>query len=254
MSPEENIVPLALENKDLKAEMIDAKDNKKHKYTARFVEYCKERYGNELNVADERSYCYNSLPICIVDCVYSLRARYNSVTVPIVERYANKFLNGDKTISDENDTLTDFIRNLTEFNLRNFADNIAKNHQILGGVPKEKVCLDIAEVLRELGIKTLRDFREYSSREELADAIKSVKGIGAAGVNYLFMLTGDDSKSKPDVHIHRCIAEACGEDVSDKECQRIIEKSAQILKAEYPSLTIRKLDGVIWRDFSSRKG
>ena len=224
-----------------------------HRYTEKFVEYCRKKYGDELGVADERSYCYNSLPICIVDCVYSLRARYSSVTVPIVERYADEFLGGDKTSTNETDNLTNFIKNLTIPSLENFADNIAKNHQILGRVPKEKVCLDIAETLRNFGIETLGDFQNYPSRGRLADAIKSVKGMGDAGVNYLFMLTGDDIKSKPDVHIHRCVAEACGEDVSDAESLRIVEESASILKKEFPLLTVRKLDGVIWRDFSSRK-
>jgi hypothetical protein len=183
-----------------------------------------------------------------------LRARYNSVTVPIIQRYANAFLNGDKTSTNSDDNLTGFIKNLTTPSLQSFADNIAKNHQILGRVPKEKVCLDIAETLRRLGIETFEDFQNYPSREKLADAIKSVKGMGNAGVNYLFMLAGDDKKSKPDVHIHHCINEACGEDVNDKECQEIIEEASNILRQKYPNLTVRKLDGVIWRDFSSRKG
>lgn len=223
-----------------------------HRFTEKFVEYCKKNYSGELGVADERSYCYKSLPICIVDCVYSLRARYNSVTVPIVERYADAFLDGDKTSTNDEDNLTSFIKKLTTPNLESFAKNIAKNHQILGHVPKEKVCLDIAEALRNLGIETFEDFQSYPSKEKLADTIKSVKGMGNAGVNYLFMLTGDDNKSKPDVHIHHCIAEACGEDVSDKECQEIIEEASGILRHDFPNLTVRKLDGVIWRDFSSR--
>ena len=225
-----------------------------HKYTEKFVDYCRRNYGEELSIADERSYCYKSLPICIVDCVYSLRARYNSVTVPIVERYANTFLGGDKTSTSDADNLTNFIKNLTTPSLESFADNIAKNHQILGRVPKEKVCLDIAKKLQNLGIETFGDFQNYPSKEELAETIISVKGMGNAGVNYLFMLTGDDNKSKPDVHIHHCITEACGEDVSDKECQEIIKEASHILKQDYPDLTVRKLDGVIWRDFSSRKG
>ena len=224
-----------------------------HKFTNVFVEYCERNYGAELAEVDERAYCYHSLPICIVDCVYSLRARYNSVTVPIVERYAAEYLGGDKSAADDKDTITDFIRHLTEMGLENFADNVAENHQVIGGVPKAKVCLDIAETLRELGIETLRDFQEYPSKMGLAEAIKSVKGMGNAGVNYLFMLTGDDSRSKPDVHIHHCIAEACGEDVSDVECQQIIEEATNILKETYPNLTVRKLDGAIWGDFSSRK-
>lgn len=224
-----------------------------HKFTSEFVEYCERNYGAELAEVDERAYCYNSLPICIVDCVYSLRARYNSVTVPIVERYAAEYLGRDKSAADDKDTITDFIRHLTEMDLENFADNVAENHQVIGGVPKAKVCLDIAETLQRLGIETLRDFQEYPSKMGLAEAIKSVKGMGNAGVNYLFMLTGDDSRSKPDVHIHHCIAEACGEDVSDVECQQIIEEATNILKETYPNLTVRKLDGAIWGDFSSRK-
>ena len=221
-------------------------------FTKKFVDFCLQNYSEDLKEADERSYCYNSLPICIVDCVYSLRARYNSVTIPIVERYAEHFLGGDRSAKDDKDSISNFIHNLTTPSLEYFADNVAKNHQVLGGVPKEKVCLDIAETLKDLGIETLHDFREYPSEEKLADTIMSVKGIGNAGVNYLFMLTGDDSKTKPDVHIHSCIEEACGENMSDAECQRIIEEATEALKAEYPNLTVRKLDGVIWRDFSSR--
>ena len=224
-----------------------------HKFTSEFVKYCERNYGAELAEVDERAYCYNSLPICIVDCVYSLRARYNSVTVPIVERYAAEYLGGDKSAADDRDTITDFIQHLTEMGLEKFADNIAKNHQVIGGVPKAKVCLDIAETLRKHGVETLRDFQEYPSKIELAEAIKSIKGMGNAGVTYLFMLTGDNSRSKPDVHIHRCIAEACGEDVSDAECQQIIEEATDILKETYPNLAVRKLDGAIWGDFSSRK-
>ncbi len=224
----------------------------RHEFTDKFVGYCKQHYSDELGVADERSYCYQSLPVCVVDCVYSLRARYNSVTVPIVERYANKYMNGDKTSADD-DSLTGFIDHLTVPGLKSFADNIARNHQILGRVPKEEVCLNIAEVLQGLGIETFKDFQDYPSREKLAETIKTVKGMGNAGVNYLFMLTGDDNKSKPDVHIHHCMEESCGEDVSDKECQQIIKETVDILKEEFPNLTVRKLDGVIWRDFSSRK-
>lgn len=224
-----------------------------HNSTKQFVEYCKGRYNNDLNIADERSYCYRSLPVCIVDCVYSLRARYKSVTVPIVERFADYFLDGDKTSTSANDNLSHFITTLTTPSLSSFADNIAKNHQVLGGVPKEQVCLNLAVALQELGIETFSDFQNYPSKTTLAEKIKSVKGMGNAGVNYLFMLTGDNNKSKPDIHIHRCVQEACGKDVSDKECQVIIEEAASILKNEYPDLTVRKLDGIIWRDFSSRK-
>lgn len=224
-----------------------------HRFTNQFVEYCRKNYGEELEAVDERAYCYNSLPICILDCVYSLRATYKTTTVPLVERYAERFLGGDKTAADESDTLTDFINNLTSLGLDNFADHVVRNHQKSGGVPKAKVCFDVAKALRELGIETVSDFKKYPSEEILDSKIRTVKGMGDAGVNYLFMLAGDENRSKPDVHIHRCIVEACGEDVSNAECRQIIEEAAGILKETYPNLTVRKLDGAIWKDFSSRK-
>lgn len=62
------------------------------KYTNQFVEFCK----NELSFQLQASYGYQSLTACIIDCVYSLRAQYFNTTVPVVERYANMYMNNDR--------------------------------------------------------------------------------------------------------------------------------------------------------------
>ena len=68
-----------------------------HPYTAKFVEFCRN------NVHIERTTSiYQSLPICIIDCVYSLRTKYKSVTVPIVHRYADSYLKGDVIGTEDN--------------------------------------------------------------------------------------------------------------------------------------------------------
>ena len=38
---------------------------------------------------------YHSLPICILDDIFSLQAKYETMTLPTVKRFANHFLNGD---------------------------------------------------------------------------------------------------------------------------------------------------------------
>ena len=91
--------------------------------------------------------------------------------IDVSDGYANNFLNGDKTSSDEKDNLLDFIEHITIPSLQNFADNIVKNHQFSGGVRKEKVCLDIAKSLLKLDIKTFKDFQNYPSPEKIEERV-----------------------------------------------------------------------------------
>ena len=79
--------------------------------------------------------------------------------------------------------------------------------------------------------------------------LRSVKGIGDAATNYLFMLTGDSSRIKPDVHIHHCIRDAIGYDVSNEKCQQLFEEAVKILLPEHPRLTVAALDGLVWNKY-----
>ena len=82
--------------------------------------------------------------------------------------------------------------------------------------------------------------------------IRSVKGIGDAGLHYLFMLAGDQDRCKPDVHIHHCIRDACGADVSNEECQTLLRGAVSLLKPQFPHLTIARLDSIIWQKYQSK--
>lgn len=217
-----------------------------HGFTEDFIKYCESNF----HFDNEQTIKYQSLPICIVDCVYSLRTQYYRVTVPIVERYAAYYLNGDKFSAD--DTISRFVSNLERDGLHFFADDVVKNHQFLGGVPKAEVCYRLAQYLECLNIETIEDFQNFKSQELLNIVICAVKGIGDAGANYLFMLAGDENRCKPDVHIHHCIADACGSDVSNEECQIIFTEAVKKLRKQYPYLTVRKLDGVVWKEYQRR--
>lgn len=105
-----------------------------------FYNYCKQTFSfdNLEHVAN-----YNSLPICIIDCVYSLRSKYYSVTLPVVKRYTSSYMDND--ISLKTDTLQDFINNIDECGgCEFFAENILKNKQILSHRLKSEICYEIA--------------------------------------------------------------------------------------------------------------
>lgn len=212
----------------------------------KFVEYCKNILDlTNFDVLDK----YNSLSICIIDCVYSLRAQYFSTTVPVVDRYAEKYLEENKYTS--NDTLKDFIARVNQVGgCEIFAEKVLRNMQTLSGRRKSEVCYELADKLfRWLNINTLKEFQTYDKPELLDIVMRSVKGFGDAGVNYLYMLAGDSSRCKPDVHIHKCIRDAIGEEVSNDQCQSLLTKAVDALSVKYPRLTVKGLDYLIWNKY-----
>ena len=220
-----------------------------HKYAEVFARRCKESF----DLSTEIEYNYKSLSVCILDCVYSLRARYEEVTVPIVDRYAKKCMGRDRHAAG--DTVSDLLERMDDMGNRKFAEQVLKNNQKLGGkkqIPKEEICYQLARYLRDLGIETIKDFRAYPSQEILEIVIRAVDGLGDAGTNYLFMLAGDKDRCKPDVHIHNCIRDFCGSDISNEECQILFTDAVTLLRETYPKLTVRSLDGIIWRVYRNK--
>ena len=220
-----------------------------HRFTQKFVEYCEKH----LDLSRSSSYDYQSLSVCIIDCIYSLRTKYYSVTIPLVDRYAAMFMNGNRNAAG--DTVSKLLANIDLVGgPQGFADTVVNNHQKLGGkssIPKAEVCYQLAKYLKHLQIETIEDFQKFEHQELLEIVIRAVHGLGDAGVNYLFMLAGDSTRCKPDVHIHHCVRDACGSDISSDECQELFRDSVQILNSKYPALTVRGLDGIIWRKYQS---
>lgn len=192
---------------------------------------------------------YKSLGPCILDCIYSLQAKYFPVVVPLMKRYGERFMNGD--VHAEGYTLDDFINHIREAGgSESFSANILQNKQVLSGRRKSEVCLEIADKLIKLGIQTKDDFSN-SDKNTIENAIRRVKGVGDAATNYLFMLAGDSSRVKPDVHIHHCIRDAIGFDVSNEECQTLFTEAVDIIKEVYPNVTVSSLDGLVWNKYRS---
>lgn len=221
-----------------------------HSLTEQFASFCEKNLDLKLT----NYYNYESLSACILDCVYSLRAVYLTTTVPVVERYAKAYMNGNRQAAG--DTISMLISNIEKVGGPSaFADKILKNHQKIGGkgaVPKGDVCYQLARYLKYLHIETIEDFRGFECQELLEIVIRSVKGMGDAGTNYLFMLAGDPNRCKPDVHIHHCVKDACRRDVTNEECQVLFTDAVSMLKGRHPGLTVRGLDSIIWNKYSQK--
>lgn len=213
-----------------------------------FVAFCKSNL--PLDDYLQYVYPYRSLSVCIIDCIYSLRTKYFPVTVPILQRYADAYMHGD--VEAANDNLIDLVNHIDNVGgCTNFAETVLNNKQKLSGRLKSEICYELAQKLLQLGINTMEDFKNFERIDVLESTIRSVKGIGPAGLNYLFMLAGDPNRCKPDVHIHHCVKDACGTDLSDSDCQVLFTEAIKILNKSYPGITVRQLDGMIWKKYEA---
>lgn len=191
---------------------------------------------------------YHSLPVCILDDIYSLQSHYETIALPTVKRFANHYLNGDLYTS--NYSINDFLRDLDNDGIDYVMETVLRNKQVVGGRRKILVCYELAVALQKLGIQTMEDFASYPDKSYLEYSIRYVKGVGNAAVDYLFMMAGDNSRVKPDIHIHHCIKDAIGRDVSDIECQMLFREVSDELRKDNPKLTPRFLDGLVWVHYS----
>lgn len=193
---------------------------------------------------------YFALPVCILDAIFSPQSKYDSITIPTLNRFAIYFLNGNLYISNYN--IEDFINDLESCGVDFIVDNIINNHQKLGGRRKIDICYDVAKKLKALGILNIDDFNNYRDKDLLTNTLRSIKGIGPVVLNYLKMLCGDSNKVYSDKYIHQCVRDALGYDVSNEKCQMLFFEVSKMLNSEYGynNITPRYLDGIVWRYYS----
>ena len=211
-------------------------------------------FQNELtNGEDPFKTFYKSLPICILDAVFSIGVRYSSV-INVVKNYMCTFgLSISKTKADSNEhTINDFLANIAKYDtIEAFSKDALHNMQRTSsrnGILKAEACKEVALVCQKRGINTLHDFNEYVDKSGLDKDIKAVRGQSSGiMLKYLYMLAGDESRVKPDRHVIRFIKETCDvQKLSDDDVQAIMTGAVERLRPRYPKITVRYLDNLIW--------
>ena len=133
-----------------------------HKLAMQFAKHCESAF----DLSTQSDYGYRSLSVCLLDCVYSLRARYYDVTVPLVERYAAMYMNGDSHASG--DTVSMLLRRMDERGHKAFADDVLINHQKLGGArsrfQKKRYAISMPDICRCCTLKPLRTSKILNPR------------------------------------------------------------------------------------------
>ena len=205
------------------------------------------------------SYYYDSLPQCVIDAVFSIGVKYTSTTNVVKSYcayYGLRVHNRDHDQKGDKHTISQLIDHITSTGVRKSADVIFQNHQrtsTRNGILKADAVLRFARVLQKYGVETLADMLSKGLPLQAEVEIMRIPGQKSGlSLRYLYMLSGDDSQSKPDRHVMRFLKEHTGQDYSIQQAQDLLAEAVEILREKYPQISVRLLDYSIWNYMSHR--
>ena len=205
------------------------------------------------------AYYYQSLPLCIVDAIFSLGVRYQQVervvsnvcqaarwktfrdhdspSPPLKEqKTASELLELIKGHSSSMDTL---FKNCCFAN-----PGAAKANRIR----KADLVRMFAETLKSNGVESFQDLETCADPQGLERCLLGLPALkSGVAVRYFWMLAGDEDEVKPDRMIHRFITGALGRVAGNAEAVKLIREACVILSGSYSGLNPRLLDHAIWK-------
>jgi hypothetical protein len=204
---------------------------------------------------DADAYRYASLPLCVIDAVFSISVTYES-TVATVARVCNwlgwpRLAPARATRGDGPQGLTDLLDAHAGLTAEEVAEQIYGNRQrtsTKSGILKAEAVRLFAEALRTAGIDSFADI--MPDRMELAEAL--VLGLPGQGsgiaFDYFRMLAGDDSFIKPDRMVLRFVATALDlpAEPNPRLSSVLVRLAARELARRGHDWTPRTLDYAIW--------
>ena len=214
----------------------------------------------DLNIPmPQGEYEYAHLALCVIDSVYSLGVRYESV-VRTVADFCRRFdWEQDRIKATAEHTISEFLNMLSPYENRwdNLADQVFRNRQrtsTRSGILKAEAVYRFAKTLQQFRIETFADALGLTYRDSLRRAIASIPGQGSGlSFNYFLILAGDTNTVKADRMVTRFVADALGiKTVSAELCEKLVREAVVILRPEFPKLTPSVLDHAIW-DYQRRQ-
>jgi hypothetical protein len=197
---------------------------------------------------------YASLPLCVIDAVFSIGVRYESTERTVTNFCARYGWERDGRGRTAEKVISDFLGILQAYESRweQMAKDVFRNRQRTSsrsGILKAEASYRFADVLRQFGIENFEDVLESGLRDDLRRAIKAIPGQGS-GLSYAYflILAGNQDGVKPDRMVTRFVANALGvRSVPPELVEELVRKASAILQREFPALVPSSLDNKIWK-------
>jgi hypothetical protein len=231
--------------------MQSPKSNCDQSQIDRVVNHIRQAVGRLTPLSQEETFEYSSLALCVLDAVFSMGARYESTwrTVEDFCRWADWETNLAKAPREY--SVGEFIKLLESSTPEQVAARICNNRQRTSpcnGILKTDAVLRFVHVLQRFGIHTYADLAGMPDDAAVQAAVRAIPGQ-PSGIcfSYFLMLAGNKEGVKADRMVLRFIGDALGTPIIETGAATVLVRSAASrLQNEYPWLTARLLDQLIW--------
>jgi hypothetical protein len=199
------------------------------------------------------AYEYAALPLCVIDAVFSIGVRYETVQ-KVVKGWCER--NGWESArgkASRERTVSEFLALLQPYENRweEMAVEVFQNRQRTSsrsGILKAEAVYRFAKALQKFQVETFADALAQGLHRDVRSAIRAIPGQGTGiSYSYFLILAGNPDAVKADRMVLRFIADALGtKDVSQEAAQELVRQAASVLRSEFPRLTASLLDNKIW--------
>lgn len=169
---------------------------------------------NVLNLSKAKlsdEYFYQSLPLCVIDAVYSIGVKYES-TKETVKRYCNDFnlqrIKNNKDLMPNQDTqesIEAFLKKINLIGVDTFTEKMFDNKQRTStnnGILKSEAVYRFAKTLKNHSVNYFQDVTKVIVKSNFEKDIRSIPGQRSGiSLRYFYMLSGSDNFIKPDRHL-----------------------------------------------------
>lgn len=204
---------------------------------------------------------YQSVPIAVIDAVYSARSRYSAVkrlVETVKARLREQHGLEDPSVEAFLDAVftdgrTRWPRPSDDEHLIGFFGGL---RWVSPGtsIPKARTVVTALCALRDRGLVEREQLRNL---DVLLQLLGDVPGLGETTLRYLALLLGDDEIIKPDVWVMRWLTGAIGDPrfpaPRPPEAAQMIEEATRLAIRENPNWRIRDVDHLIWQVASGRQ-
>lgn len=218
------------------------------------ADFC--RHNLDLDTAEElQGNPYQCVPVCVIDAVFSIGVRYEG-TEAVIRRFCHHFqipYSGPNRLPPQAEQLSidAFLRIYDRYGVPRMTSEVYQNRQRTSsrsGILKSEAVLRFSLALAKHSVNYLQDVEKVIGSRNFEADIKQIPGQSSGiSLRYFFMLAGSDDYVKPDRMIHRFLHRVLGRVLTDDGCQEAVVGACGVLVAEYPVMSPKALDHLIWR-------
>lgn len=220
----------------------------------KIARYCRANLNLNEDILDAEGY-YSCLPLCVIDTIFSIGVRYES-TEQTVKRFCNHFnIRRLSTVRypepSQQLSVTAFLGFYGRYGVERMAEEVYQNRQrtsTRNGILKSEAVYRVGKVLHDRKVNYLQDVQKILGNPGFEAAFQAIPGqTSGISLRYFYMLVGSEDFIKPDRMIARFLEAATHRRMSTSEMHHALIGAVKLLSVDYPSLTPRRLDHMIWR-------